>query len=39
LAFRYDEPIPWTLIARIVKARVRDNALKAAAKRPSAKPR
>ena len=32
LAFRYDEPIPWTLLTRIVKANARDNALKAAAK-------
>ena len=31
--FRYDEPIPWTLLARIVKANAKDNALKAAVKR------
>jgi len=33
LAFRYDEPIPWTLLTRIVKANARDNALKASVKR------
>ena len=32
LAFRYDEPIPWTLLTRIVKANARDNALKASVK-------
>ena len=31
--FRYDEPIPWTLLERIVKSRAADNALKAAGKR------
>ena len=33
LAFRYDEPVPWTLLERIVKANARDNALKASVKR------
>ena len=33
LAFRYDEPVPWALLERIVKANARDNALKASVKR------
>ena len=39
LRFRYDEPIPWELLARIVKARVTENALKAAAKGKKARMR
>ena len=31
--FRYDEPIPWTLLERIVQSRAQDNALKASVKR------
>ena len=37
LRFMYDEPIPWTLITRIVKSRAQENALKAATKRKKAK--
>ena len=33
LRFRYDEPIPYALITKIVKARVRENQERAAAKR------
>lgn len=38
LRFLYDEPIPYALIARIVKARMAENALKASKKRPTKKP-
>ena len=31
--FRYDEPIPWDLLTRIVKSRLEENALKASVKR------
>ena len=37
LAFRYDEPIPWTLLERIVKANAKDNALQAAMKQKKSK--
>jgi uncharacterized protein YdhG (YjbR/CyaY superfamily) len=31
--FRYDEPIPWDLLTRIVESRLEENALKASVKR------
>lgn len=37
LQFPLDKPIPYTLIAKIVKARVRDNALRAEAKHTTKK--
>ena len=39
LRFRYDEPIPWELLARIVQARVAENAMKGAAKRKKSRTR
>ncbi len=35
--FRYDEPIPWDLLERIVQARVTENTLKAAGTRRKAR--
>lgn len=37
LQFQYDEPIPYELIARIVQARVRENAERVAAKKAAKK--
>jgi len=37
LRFPYDQPIPYTLISRIVKSRVRENRAKLAAKKSAAR--